>query len=112
MLFYWCREDIPAGATKKRRTERQQNEPDAMRMAFMLAVLPTLAQRDNTGQRIHCKGDEQNAIHFQVLYCGRGYYGGLPAIRAYKVKRRPRPCGARFQKAYEYQQSLSINKEC
>lgn len=44
------------------------------------------AQRGNTGQRIHCKGDEQkNAIHFQVLYCGRGYYGGLPAIRAHKV---------------------------
>ena len=44
------------------------------------------AQRGNTGQRIHCKGGEQkNAIHFQVLYCGRGYYGGLPAIRAHKV---------------------------
>lgn len=52
----------------------------------MLAVLPTLAQRGNTGQRIHCKGGEQkNAIRFQVRYCGRGYYGGLPAIRAHKV---------------------------
>lgn len=28
-------------------------------MAFMLAVLPTLARRDNTGQRIHCKGGEK-----------------------------------------------------
>lgn len=46
-------------APKKRGTERQENEPDAMRRAFMLAVLPTLARRDNTGQRIHCKGDEQ-----------------------------------------------------
>lgn len=44
------------------------------------------AQRGNTGQRIHCKGGEQkNAIHFQVRYCVRGYYGGLPAIRAHKV---------------------------
>lgn len=52
----------------------------------MLAVLPTLAQRDNTGQRIHCKGGRtKNAIRFQVLYCERGYYGGLPAIRAHKV---------------------------
>lgn len=43
------------------------------------------AQRGNTGQRIHCKGDEQTEICFQVLYCGRGYYGGLPAIRAHKI---------------------------
>lgn len=43
------------------------------------------AQRGNAGQRIHCKGDEQNEIRLQVLYCGRGYYGGLPAIRAHKV---------------------------
>ena len=51
------------------------------------------AQRGNTGQRIHCKGGEQkNAIHFQVRYCVRGYYGGLPAIRAYKVKRTPPAC--------------------
>ena len=48
------------------------------------------ARRDNTGQRIHCKGGEQkNAIRFQVRYCERGYYGGLPAIRAHKVKRTP-----------------------
>jgi len=39
-------------ATKERGTERKQNEPDAMRMAFMLAVLPTLARRDNTGRKI------------------------------------------------------------
>lgn len=43
------------------------------------------AQRGNTGQRIHCKGDEQTEIRLQVLYCERGYYGGLPAIRAHKV---------------------------
>lgn len=45
------------------------------------------AQRDNTGQRIHCKGgaNKKNAIRFQVRYCGRGYYGGLPAIRAHKI---------------------------
>lgn len=30
-------------------------------------------------------GGEQNAIRFQVRYCGRGYYGGLPAIRAHKI---------------------------
>lgn len=44
------------------------------------------AQRGNAGQRIHCKGGEQkNAIRFQVRYCERGYYGGLPAIRAHKI---------------------------
>jgi len=59
-------------------------------MAFMLAVLPTLARRDNTGQRIHCKGDEQkNAIRFQVRYCGRGDCRRASAVRAYKVKRTP-----------------------
>ena len=56
-----------------------------MRRAFMLAVLPTLARRDNTGQRIHCKGDEQTEICFQMCDCVRGYYGGLPAIRAHKI---------------------------
>ena len=68
----------------------------------MLAVLPTLARRDNTGQRIHCKGDEQkkNAIRFQVRYCGRGYYGGLPAIRAHKIAQAA-PMRGTFQKVYD-----------
>lgn len=57
LLYCDCTDEVRA--TKKRGTERQQKEPDAMRRAFMLAVLPTLAQRGNTGQRIHCKGDEQ-----------------------------------------------------
>ena len=86
--------------TQERGTEQQQNEPDAMRMAFMLAVLPTLAQRDNTGQRIHCKGGEQIEIHFQMCACVRGYYGGLPAIRAHKVAQAA-PMRARFQKMYD-----------
>ena len=30
-------------------------------------------------------GSEQIEIRLQVLYCERGYYGGLPAIRAHKV---------------------------
>lgn len=65
----------------------------------MLAVLPTLAQRGNTGQRIHCKGGEKkNAIHFQVLYCERGYYGGLPAIRAHKVAQAARLRGRHISK--------------
>lgn len=51
------------------------------------------AQRGNTGQRIHCKGDEQTEICFQMCDCGRGYYGGLPAIRAYKVSARPAHAG-------------------
>lgn len=37
------------------------------------------------GDKFKCKGDEQTEICFQVRYCGRGYYGGLPAIRAHKV---------------------------
>lgn len=89
---------------KERRTDRQQNEPDAMRRAFMLAVLPTLAQRGNTGQRIHCKGDEQAEIRLQVLYCGRGHSRRASTLRAYKVKRTPPACaGGTFQKVYDYQ---------
>lgn len=60
------------------------------------------AQRENTGQRIHCKGDEQTEICFQMCDCVRGYYGGLPAIRAHKVKRRPRPCGAHSKRCTTY----------
>ena len=58
----------------------------------MLAVLPTLARRDNTGQRIHCKGDEQIEIRLQVLYCGRGDSCRASTLRAYKVKRTPPAC--------------------
>lgn len=72
-----------------------------MRRAFMLAVLPTLAQRGNTGQRIHCKGDEQIEIRLQVLYCGRGHSRRASAIRVHKVKRTPRTRGAQFQKVYD-----------
>lgn len=46
--------------------------------------------------------NKKNAIHFQVLYCGRGYYGGLPAIRAHKIAQAA-PMRARFQKVYDYQ---------
>lgn len=72
-------------------------------MAFMLAVLPTLARRDNTGQRIHCKGDEQkNAIRFQVRNCRRGDCRRVSAVRAYKVKRTPpAQAGGTFQKVYD-----------
>lgn len=72
------------------------------------------AQRGNTGQRIHCKGGEQkNAIRFQVRNCRRGDCRRASAVRAYKVgARRPRKRAARFQKVYDYQQLLSINKEC
>lgn len=80
-----------------------------MRRAFMLAVLPTLAQRDNTGQRIHCKGDEQTEICFQVRYCGRGYYGGLPAIRAHKIAQAA-PMRGTFQKVYDLL-TIIINNE-
>lgn len=72
-----------------------------MRRAFMLAVLPTLAQRGNTGRRIHCKGDEQTEIRLQVLYCGRGHSRRASVIRAHKVKRTPRTRGAQFQKVYD-----------
>ena len=100
LLYYDCTDEVRA--TKKRGTERQQNEPDAMRRAFMLAVLPTLAQRGNTGQRIHCKGGEQTEIRLQVLYCGRGHSRRASAIRAYKVKRTPpAQSGGTFQKVYD-----------
>lgn len=56
------------------------------------------AQRGNTGQRIHCKGDEQTEICFQMCDCGRGYYGGLPAIRAHKVAQAARASGRHIPK--------------
>ena len=61
------------------------------------------AQRGNAGQRIHCKGDEQkNAIHFQVLYCGRSHCGRADSLRAHKVKRTPpAQSGGTFQKVYD-----------
>lgn len=99
LLYCDCTDEV---RNTREEDRTQENEPDAMRMAFMLAVLPTLAQRDNTGQRIHCKGGEQIEIHFQMCACVRGYYGGLPAIRAYKVKRRPRPCGAHSKMCTTY----------
>ena len=69
------------------------------------------AQRDNTGQRIHCKGDEQTEICFQMRYRGRGHSRRAFAVRAYKVSARRAHAGT-FQKVYDYQQPLSINKEC
>ena len=48
----------PGGNENEKEDRTQENEPDAMRRAFTLAVLPPLAQRENTGQRIHCKGGE------------------------------------------------------
>lgn len=83
----------PDRTKTKGRDRTQENEPDAKRRAFMLAVLPTLARRDNTGQRIHCKGGEQTEICFQMCDCGRGYYGGLPAIRAHKIAHAPHTRG-------------------
>lgn len=75
-----------------------------MRRAFMLAVLPTLAQRDNTGQRIHCKGGEQkNAIRFQVRNCRRGDCRRASAVRAYKVgARRPLARAAHSKRCTTY----------
>lgn len=71
-------------------------------MAFMLAVLPTLAQRDNTGQESIVNGvSKKNAIHFQVLYCGRGHSRRASNLRAYKVKHAPRTRGAQLQKVYD-----------
>lgn len=77
-----------ARATKERRTEhkRMNRTRSEAREAGSSA---DGARRDNTGQRIHCKGGEQTEIRLQVLYCERGDNGRLPAIRAYKVKRTP-----------------------
>ena len=65
------------------------------------------AQRGNTGRKIHCKGDEQTEICFQMCDCVRGYYGGLPAIRAHKIAQAA-PMRGTFQNVYDYQQLLSI----
>ena len=51
------------------------------------------ARRDNTGRKIQMKWDEQTEICFQMCDCVRGYYGGLPAIRAHKVAHAPRMRG-------------------
>lgn len=86
LLYCDCTDEV---RNTREEDRTQENEPDAMRRAFMLAVLPTLAQRGNTGQRIHCKGGEQTEIRFQVRYCGRGDCRRASAVRAYKVKRTP-----------------------
>ena len=53
--------------------------------------------------------NKKNAIHFQVLYRGRGYSRRASTLRAYKVKRTPpAQSGGTFQKVYDYQQLLSI----
>ena len=67
------------------------------------------AQRGNTGRKIHCKGDEQTEIRLQVLYCGRGYYGGLPAIRAHKIAQAAHTRGT-SQKVYDLL-TIIINNE-
>lgn len=56
------------------------------------------AQRENTGQRIHCKGGEQTEICFQMCDCVRGYYGGLPAIRVHKIAQAARASGRHIPK--------------
>jgi len=52
------------------------------------------------GKESKCKGDEQTEICFQMCNCVRGYYGGLPAIRAHKIAQAA-PMRARFQKVYD-----------
>lgn len=51
----------------------------------------------------------KNAIRFQVRYCGRGYYGGLPAIRAHKIAQAA-PMRGTFQKVYDLL-TIIINNE-
>lgn len=99
-------------ATKERRTEHKRMNRTQCAGRSRWQYCRRWRKGITPGEKFKCKGDEQIEICFQVLYCGRGYYGGLPAIRAHKVKRMPRPCVARFQKVYDYQQLLSINKEC
>jgi len=42
------------------------------------------------GKKSIVKGmNKKNAIHFQVLYCGRGDCRRASAVRAHKVKRTP-----------------------
>lgn len=52
-------------------------------------------------EKFKCKGDEQTEICFQMCDCVRGYYGGLPAIRAHKVAQAA-PMRGTIPKVYDY----------
>lgn len=88
-------------ATKERRTERQQNKPDAKRNPRSWQYCRRGAEGKHRAKNSNVKGmNKKNAICFQMCYCGRGYYGGLPAIRAYKVAQAA-PMRGTFQKVYD-----------
>ena len=61
------------------------------------------------GKKFKCKGDEQTEICFQMCDCVRGYYGGLPAIRAHKIAQAA-PMRGTFQKVYDLL-TIIINNE-
>ena len=64
-----------------------------------LAVLPTGRRGETPGEKSIVKGaNKKNAIRFQVRYCGRGDYGGLPAIRAHKIAQAARASGRHIPK--------------
>lgn len=109
MLFdgkSWECYSIGVGRTSRRERKRKggQNKNRMNRTRSETREAGSIAdgaQRGNAGQRIHCKGDEQAEICFQVRYRGRGHSRRASAIRAHKVKRTPRTRGAQFQKAYD-----------
>lgn len=59
-----------------------------------LAVLPTGRRGETPGKESIVKGaNKKNAIHFQVLYCGRGDCRRASAIRAHKIAQAARAIG-------------------
>ena len=82
-------------ATKERRTEhKRMNRTQCAGRSCWQYCRRWRKGRTPGKESIVKMANKKNAIHFQVRYCWRGYYGGLPAIRAYKVKRTPRTRGA------------------
>lgn len=93
----------PDRTKTKGRDRTQENEPDAKRNPRSWQYCRRGAEGKHRAKNPNVKEVEQTEICFQMCDCGRGYYGGLPAIRAYKVgARRPRNRAAHSKRCTTY----------
>lgn len=92
ILAFWYYVIVPMRRERQRKGGRNDKRMNRTRSETREAgSIADGAQRGSTGRKIHCKGDEQTEICFQVRYCWRGDCRRASAIRAHKVKRRPSP---------------------
>ena len=96
-------------ATKKRGTEHKRMNRTQCAGRLRWQYCRRWRGGITPGEKFKCKGVEQTEIHFQMCACVRGYYGGLPAIRAHKVAQAA-PMRGTFQKVYDLL-TIIINNE-